>query len=324
MFAGTMKGRLILDCSILLPGPFTGKLLAERGARVLKVENPDRPDPAREMGAGYYDDLNSLKELVWLNITQPEGRARFHELVRQADGLIEAYRPQAKAKLGLDAATLHAVNPRLAIVSLVGYPEDGPRREHAGHDLNFQAATGALQLGREMPALPLADLLGGYSGALAMLSEIDAVQRGQPGRRVVVSLSEAIRHAQSKLFSEFRITRQEPVFGETLMTGKYPCYRIYRAGDGRRVAVGAIEAKFWEKTCQILGVPELASKRLSTGPEAEATAARIQAALGSTPWSHWAPLFAEADCCVDPVLTYAEVEAQAPGDGGGGGGEKQR
>ena len=191
-----LKGRLILDCSVLLPGPFVGKLLAQRGARVIKVENPAHPDGAKSIGS-LYSDLNEMKEIALLNLSDSKDVPAFHQLVQQADGLIEAFRPSAKTKLGLDSQTLHAVNPRLSILSLVGYPEDGPHRDRAGHDINFAARTGCASLFREMPALPLADLFAAYNGAFALTAAMDSVSRGAaPGARVVVSLDETLRQAQ--------------------------------------------------------------------------------------------------------------------------------
>lgn len=302
-----LQGRLILDCSALLPAPFVGKLLALKGARVLKIENPNRPDPARNMGP-YYRDINDCKELVELDITSPEGRARFHDLVRQADGLIEGFRPSAKKKLGLDEETLLKVNPKLVIGSIIGYPEQGPWKDRAGHDMNFGAVTGVLSLFNEMPALPLADLFAAYDCALSMAAQLDQVARGGQGGRIPTSMTEALLQTQSVLIREHQESGHIPHPQTTLFSGKYPCYRIYRAGDGRRVTVGAIERKFWQKVCEILGVPELADESHATGDRGEQVASKIQAVLGSKPWPHWAPLFDEADCCVEPVLDFSEVD----------------
>jgi crotonobetainyl-CoA:carnitine CoA-transferase CaiB-like acyl-CoA transferase len=291
-----------------------GKLLAQKGARVIKVESPSKPDRAKTLGP-FYDELNGLKEIIQLEIA-PEcaknpahasDRARFEELVRQAHGLIEAYRPATKAKLGLDAATLHKINPKLCIVSLTGYPEDGPWRDRPGHDMNFQALTGCLSLFNELPGLPLADLFGAHEGALALTAAMDATARGAPGSRVVVSLSEALKDIQSSAVAIYQATGEAPKPGKTLFSGQFPCYRLYTAGCGRRVTVGAIEPKFWEQVCQILGVPELIQTGYATGTEGDKTVAQLQKALGSKPWSHWAPLFEKAQCCVEPVLEYPEV-----------------
>jgi alpha-methylacyl-CoA racemase len=303
-----LHGRLILDCSSLLPGPRIGKLLAQKGAKVIKIESPSKPDRAKTMGP-FYEDLNGQKEVQQLEFAErgTPDRSRFEDLVRQADGLIEGFRPATKSKLGLDAEILHSINPKLCIVSLVGYPEDGPWRDRPGHDMNFQALTGFLSLFTELPALPLADLFGAYEGALAMTSALDAVARGQPGTRMVVSLSETLKNVQSSAVAVYRATGEVPRPGETLFSGQFPCYRIYTAACGRRVTVGALEHKFWQQTCHILGTPELIPHGYATGPKGAKIIAQLQFALGSRPWSRWAQAFGEADCCVEPVLDYSEV-----------------
>ena len=131
--------------------------------------------------------------------------------------------------------------------------------------------------------------------------------RGSAGTRCVVSLSEALKNVQSSAIAVYRATGEAPRPGETLFSGKLPCYRLYTAGCGRRVTVGTIEHKFWQKTCEILGVPELIPHGYAEGSEGERTIANMQAAWASKPWAHWAPLFEGADCCVEPVLDYSEV-----------------
>lgn len=311
----SLSGKTVLDCSILLPGALAGKLLAEKGARVLKIENPDRPDPAREMGSGaYYDDLNACKELIHLNLTRDKDRRRFAELAAGAHVVIEAFRPAAKLKLGLDEKTLLGLNPDLRILSLIGYPEDGPWRERAGHDLNFQAATGVLSLTRELPGLPLSDVLAAYEGALAVVASLASTE-GR-GERIVISMTEAITRAQSKLIAEFKRTGVAPSPGNTFMTGKYPCYQIHVAQDGRRIAFAPMEEKFWNQACALLGLSRLEGKGYATGEEGERIHRAIAEIFAARPWSHWAPLFEEADCCVSPVLTYPELYASPMQYGG--------
>lgn len=303
-----LAGRTILDCSTLLPGPFIGKLLARKGARLIKIENPRVPDPARQWPI-YFRDLNAMKETIALDLKADADRARFRELLKTAHGVIEGFRPSAKTRLGLDEKTLLAVNPSLCIVSLVGYPENGPLADRPGHDMNFGAVTGLLSLFNELPGLPLADLFGAYEGALSMAAALGGVSRGQPGRRISVSLTEVLTGIQSRTLAEYRETGKVPFPGSTLFSGHYPCYRLYRAGDGRRVTLGAIEHKFWAEACTRLGVPELAAKGYATGTEGEATAARIQAAFSSRPWQgHWDAVFADGGCCVEPVLDYSELD----------------
>ncbi len=301
-----LQGRMILDCSALLPGPLVGKLLAMRGARVFKIESPERPDPGRKMKA-FYEDLNSCKELVEISLLEPAGRERFHELLRQADGLIEGFRPSAKKKLGLDEKTLLGINPKLCIVSLVGYPETSLMKDRAGHDINFQAVTGCLSLFGSMPGLPLADLFGAYDGALAMACLLDRVAREGTGGRVAVSLSETLNDVQSSLVREYHQTGKVPKPGETLFSGLFPCYHIYSTADGRKIAVGAIEHKFWEKVCSILEVPQYLPHAFATGEKGKEVIQGVQAAFSARSWAEWAELFDPADCCVEPVLDYSEA-----------------
>jgi alpha-methylacyl-CoA racemase len=303
---GPLSGKIILDCSVLLPGPFVGKLLAEQGARVLKIENPARPDPSRQMGV-FHDVLNGAKELIWLDITSDEDRPKFHALVREAHGLIEGFRPAAKKRLGLDSETLHAINPSLCISSIIGWPEDGPDSNRAGHDLNFQARSGMLSLFNEMPALPFADLFASWQAALNLSSALVSQAQGAHGIRMVSSMSGALEEAQSLLKAQFVRDGKLPVHGSNLFSGQHPCYRLYRAKCGRRIACGAIERKFWNSVCAILGTPHLEELGLSTGKQAEGVSREISERFASAPWTHWAPLFEAANCCVEPVLDYSEI-----------------
>lgn len=304
---GPLSGCVILDCSSLLPGPRVGKLMAEKGARVIKIENPAFPDRANDLGP-FYNDLNSKKEKVSLAYSPGEaGREEFEGWVRQANGIIEGFRPNAKLQRGLDSHTLHALNPKLSILSLVGYAEEGPHRDRPGHDMNFQALSGCLSLFHDLPGLPLADLFGAYEGAFALTAAIHEASLGQPGKRICVSLFETLKQVQSSAIAIYRTTGEVPRPGETLFSGKYPCYHIYQAGCGRRVSVGAIEKKFWTQTCQILGLPELIEKGYTTGIEGQNVTSRVQAALSSRPWAAWAALFDSAQCCVEPILEYSEV-----------------
>ncbi|MCC7441380.1 MAG: CoA transferase [Bdellovibrionales bacterium] len=310
-----LSGRLILDCSTLLPGPFVGKLLLDLGAEVVKVEHPSRPDGSLAMGNAY-EYLNHGKRIEKLDLAVPAERARFDQLARGAHGLIEGFRPNAKEKLGLTEERLHGINPRLCVASLVGYPEDGPWRDRAGHNLNFEAVTGLLSMFREIPALPLADLFAAYGAALALAASMDQAERTGRGSRSVIAMSEALKDVQGLWIHEYRRSGHVPSPGATLMSGLYPCYRIYVAGCGRRVSVGAIEAKFWKKLCAVLGIPDRIPHGMSLGAEGERTAEAVQRALGSRPWKTWEPLFEAADCCVEAAVEYPEIYAKVgPPDG---------
>ncbi len=308
LISGPLQGRLILDCSILAPGPWAGKLLARLGARVIKVESPLRPDPARKHAQGsWYEELNREKELLLLDLTSSSDRTTFNTWVRQADALIEGYLPETKKKLGLDATTLHAINPRLEIASLVAYSETGPESERPAHDLNLQAQTGSLAYLGDQAGLPIADLLAGYEASLRVAAALDKQSRAPgPGQRQVISLRDTLQLAQGKYRAEARITGVQPGPEAQLVSGLYPCYRIYKTQEGQRLAVGALENRYWERFCGVLGRPDLIEKAFVTGPERDEIVADIQKTLKSRPWKAWEPLFEAANCCVDLVRDYSE------------------
>lgn len=304
---------LILDCSILLPGPLTGKILAQMGHEVLKVENPSRPDPARKMGGGAtYRDLNSLKKLTALNLEDPVDSEQFKALIQRASGLIEGYKPETKKKLGLTAETLHSINPDLVVISITGYPVGHPKRAHGGHDLNFQALTGAASLSPHLPPIPLGDILCAYRAALGFTTHM--LKRAQDpklgGALIESSIFDAIADCQTKSVSEYRETKELPTFGTTLVTGKYPCYGYYPTSDQRQIAVGAIEERYWILMCQTLGLNHLAQNpeiRLYSEEQALPIKAELAAAFSAHPLSHWQKVFAPLDACVTPVLNYKEI-----------------
>jgi crotonobetainyl-CoA:carnitine CoA-transferase CaiB-like acyl-CoA transferase len=216
-FGNDLKDRTILDCSEGWPGPFMGRLLMEKGARVLKIENPKKDDRSK-MDGGHYDWLNHNKEIVKLDLTAQEDRTIFTSLVQSADGLIEGFRPQARAKIGLDEQTLHSMNPRLCIASLVGYPEDGPLKNKPGHEINYEALTGLISVFNGMPSLAISDLFTSYEAALAMVSALDFLARNKdaPGKRMVISIFETSQKIQFPLIIDYKEKGVLPKYGETI------------------------------------------------------------------------------------------------------------
>jgi alpha-methylacyl-CoA racemase len=298
-----LLGRTILDCSSLLPGPFVGKLLVDRGARVIKVEHPVKGDPAKELGH-YYDFLNSEKEVVGLDLTQEDDWKRFRELVEGADGLIEGYRVATKRKLKLTAEFLHPINPKLVIASISGFPLESPRANTPTHNLNIEALTGVLSMSGSIPPLPLADLFSSYTAALEICAGMDCALRTGKGSAVNISLSGAVMEAQGKFIHEYQTSGVKPAPEKTLALGRFPCYRIYSTKDRRRLSVAPIELKYWTTFCRIIGLPNLVDQRFS---EDANVIDQVQSAVSSKNWSEWEPTFKKAKCCVEPVLDYQQV-----------------
>src|SRR5256885_14149173 len=283
--------------------------LADMGADVIKIEDTEAGDYSRSMGrvrgvppmSDFFRLLNRNKRAIRLDLKNPKGCEVFLRLAKKADVVVEGFRPGVMAKLGAGYKALAAVNPRLVYCSITGYGQDGPYADRAGHDVNYIGYAGVGdQIGTaEAPVVPnfqIADLLGGaltpVMGILAAL--IDAKSSGR-GRHVDVAMTDAVfAHAIFPLLG-FLEHGKTPPRGSGMLDGGLPCYNVYRARDGRWMAVGALERKFWETLCDILGCPELKGKHIVYGEGARAVKGRLGAAFGARTRREWWGGFAPAD-----------------------------
>jgi len=316
-----LQGVRVLDLTRLLPGPMATLHLADMGADVVKIEDTETGDYARAIGPArgrssvFFQLVNRNKRAIRLDLKQPQGREVLLRLAKGAEILVEGFRPGVMAKLGVGYDELSAANPRLVYCSITGYGQDGPYADRAGHDINYIGYAGVGdQIGtQEAPVVPnfqIADLLGGaltpVMGILAAL--IDARSSGR-GRHVDVAMTDAVfAHAILPLVG-FLERGKAPGRGTGMLGGGLPCYNVYRTRDGRYMAVGALERKFWETLCDILGCPELKEKHIVYGEEARPVRERLAAIFASRAQREWAELFARADCCVSPILTLDEALA---------------
>src|SRR5258708_2110719 len=319
--AKPLSGMRVLDLTRLLPGPMATQHLADMGADVVKIEDTGAGDYAREMGplhegtSVFFRLANRNKRGMRLELENPKGCGVCLRLGKKADVVGEGCRPGVMARLGLGYGALAAVNPRLVCCSITGYGQDGPYADRAGHDINYIGCAGVGdQIGTaEAPVVPnfqIADLLGGaltsVMGILAAL--IDAKSSGR-GRHVDVAMTDAVfAHAILPLLGYLE-RGKAPRRGTGMLGGGLPCYNVYRTRDGRWMAVGALEGKFWETLCDILGCPELKGKHIVYGEEAKPVKERIAAAFASRTQREWSEAFARADCCVSPILPMDEALA---------------
>ena len=318
-----LAGIRVLDLTRLLPGPMATLHLADMGADVIKIEDTEAGDYSRSMGrvrgvppmSDFFRLVNRNKRAIRLDLKQAQGREVLLRLAKGADVLVEGFRPGVMAKLGAGYEALAAVNPRLVYCSITGYGQDGPYADRAGHDVNYigYAGVGDRIGTAEAPVVPnfqIADLLGGaltpVMGILAAL--IDARSSGR-GRHVDVAMTDAVfAHAIFPLLGFLELGRTPPR-GSGMLDGGLPCYNVYRTRDGRWMAVGALERKFWETLCDILGCPELKGKHIVYGEEARSVKERLAAAFASRTQREWSEVFARAECCVSPILTVDEALA---------------
>jgi crotonobetainyl-CoA:carnitine CoA-transferase CaiB-like acyl-CoA transferase len=303
-----LAGVRVLDLTRLLPGPMATLHLADLGADVIKIE---------DTGAGDYASpavralVNRNKRGIRLDLKHPEGAAALLQLSRGADVLIEGFRPGVMQRLGLGWEVLAAANPRLVMCSLSGWGQTGPLRDLPGHDLNYAALAGVTDQMGGLTNLPIADLLGGtMTAVMGLLAALyDAARTGR-GRHVDVAIADGVlAHAVLPL-AMLNQTGSVPRIGEGTLTGALACYGLYATADGRQLAVGALERKFWDGLCSRIARPELAALHRSGDAAIEARLrAELTALFGSQPLAHWAALFADVPACVTPVLRLDETLA---------------
>ena len=318
-----LSGLRVLDLTRNLPGPFATRLLADLGATIVKVEPPEG-DPARPLAA-LFEALNHGKECRTIDFRSSADLDRLRAWVQEADVLLDSFRPGVLQGLGLDAATLHALNPRLVMVSITGYGQHGPWAQKAGHDLNFMALSGVLdQMRAPTGELALSnvqwgDLAGGSAMAcIAVLAAVFEAQKTGQGRHLDVSMVHGL-HAQLVMPQATGamlapLLGRRPGAGEDLLNGVLPCYNLYATQDGRHLAVGALEFKFWKAACEVFNRPDWVQRHWQRGqlpgsPDCAALRAEVAQLVASQPLAVWSERFAQADACVTPVLTLEEAQA---------------
>ncbi|MFC4541614.1 CaiB/BaiF CoA transferase family protein [Halosolutus amylolyticus] len=311
----------VLDLTRLLPGPYATQLLADLGADVLKVEDPDRGDYARYLppitddGTGaVFEAVNRGKRSVALDLKADDGRDAFLELVEDADVLIESFRPGVVDRLGIDHETVRERNPDLVYCSLSGYGQEGPYRDHAGHDLGYVGLAGLLDVTRtdrderpRIPGYPIADMAGGLSAAFVIVSALLSRELGGTGGTYLdCSLSDAVL-SFSQAVATPALYGDDPRPGDDFLTGGHPWYNVYETADGRYVTLSALEPKFWRVFCDAVDRPDLASVH-GTDDEAEQAALRaeLEDVFADRTRDEWVA-FVDPDVPVAPVLTPAEA-----------------
>ena len=311
---GPLAGVRVLDLTRLLPGPVATLHLADLGAEVIKIEDPQVGDYARTLGTGkgedsaYFRMINRNKLGLCLDLKKPGAAEVFLRLAESADVIVESFRPGVVDKLGIGYAAVSAVNPKIAYCSISGYGQDGPYKDLAGHDINYLGYAGVLgQIGHDggAPAIPnfqIADLLGGaLTAAMGILAAvIDARSSGQ-GRYIDVSMTDSVlAHTYFAMLRLNDAGASAPRGGD-LLSGGLPCYATYRCADGGYMAVGALEGKFWAAACGVLGRPDWVARQWEPALRDE-----LAALFATRPRDAWAADFASVDCCVTPVLSLEE------------------
>jgi len=321
---GPLTGLRVLDFSRLLPGPLCTLHLADLGADVIKIEDPTaggdyaRTLPPMQRHQSYlYNLINRNKRSCAVAYRTPEGQALIYKLVQKADVVVESFRPGAMAAWGLSYDDLRAHNPGLVYCSITGFGQTGPLANAAGHDVNYEALAGVLdQIGPRggapvIPNFQLADIVGGsLMAAIGILSAVVGQKLTGQGRYIDCAMLDGLAANAAILQSTTAAMGQAPARGADILSGAMPFYSLYETLDGRFMALGALEFKFWERFCRAVDRPDLLNQHMVFGNDADRVRADLAALFATQTQAHWTAHLAPHDCCCTPVLTLNEALAQ--------------
>ncbi|HXA41590.1 MAG TPA: CaiB/BaiF CoA-transferase family protein [Candidatus Solibacter sp.] len=313
-----LDGLRVLDLTRLLPGDFATWILADLGAEVVKVEDTTGGDYMRWMppmvgaNSAMYWSLNRGKRSIKLDLKQDAGRDVFLKLLETADCVVEGFRPGVMDRLGLGYEELSRRKPDLIYCAITGYGQDGPYQQRAGHDLLYnslaglQGVTGTADGELAIPGFQIADLgAGGMGGALAIVSALLRRERdpNRTGGFLDVSMFDGVAAFIAPHMARHLAGGDDDGPGRMQLNGRFPCYRMYRARDGRWMALAALEPKFWKAFCELVDRPDLLDKQF----DEDGTADAVAAILASRTRAEWEELTRDADVMLEPVNDLAEA-----------------
>jgi alpha-methylacyl-CoA racemase len=311
---GPLAGTTVLDLSSVGPAARCTRLLADYGASVVKVG----PVPGRGPGAIVppffaYSGHRGMRRVL-IDVRDGDGRDAFLALSDGADVVVESFRPGVVDRLGIGYEAVRARNRGVVYCSTTGYGQDGPRRDWAGHDLDYLAVGGYLATsgprgdgGPPLPGATVADgAAGGMHAALAICAALVGRSTTGEGTHLDVSVADGVLWLMSLTADEHLATGTQPGPGHDVLTGRYACYDTYRAGDGGWLAVAAIEPKFFANLCRALGCEQWTEHQYDDDAQ-DAIRRDLAAAFARRDRDAWVSELGPADTCVAPVQTVAEL-----------------
>ena len=311
-----LKGLLVLDFTTLLPGPLAALMLAEAGADVIKIERPGGEDmrrfpPVVNGESAVYAMLNRGKQVLTFDLKSEADREKLTPLIARADIVIEQFRPGVMARLGLGYDDMRAINRKIIYCAISGYGQSGSRAQEAGHDINYIGATGLLDLQPGPPDAPVvppaqvADIAGGtFPAVINILLALRARDLSGEGAFIDIAMTDAMFTFGWYALAQGTAGGRFPKSGEIPLVGTSPRYRLYPARDGKLVACGALEQKFWDAFCTAI---DLAPEFIDDKRDPQATGDAVSKLIAARTSEEWRPVFAKADCCVTIVASLEEA-----------------
>lgn len=325
-----LTGLRVLDLSRLLPGGQCTLMLADMGADVVKVEEPKRGDyirlasPFDERGVSpLHLCYNRNKRSLALDLKSEAGVSALLRMVKGADALVDSFRPGVMDRLGVGYERLRRENPALVHCAITGYGQEGPLAQAPGHDLNFQALGGVVELtgaaggDPQVPGALIADMGAGMWAAFAILASARLAERTGRGQFIDVSMLDAAMGFLSIHGQTFLSTGRSPGREETRHNGRRPCYRLYPTKDGRMLSVACSEPKFWVNLCKLIGRDDFYEDYAARGERRAEVIRALDEIFRTKTLEEWTALFEGSDVCASPALTMRESFGHAQVNAGG-------
>lgn len=317
-----LEGIKILDCTRLLPYQYCTMILGDLGAEVLKIEEPREGDYGRwGDSARTYESVafvmaNRNKKSMKLNLKHEKGKEILKKLASDYDVLIESFRPDVMDRLGVGYREIQKVNPRIIYCSATGFGQTGPYKDKVGHDVNYLGISGILactgeQTGRPViPGIPLGDMAGGgLFPALAIMAALLGRERKGLGQYIDVGQTDVLTSLNIRNISEVLAQRKGQKARPVDLRGFSLCYNTFKTRDGKFIALGAIEPKFWQNFCRAVGKEDWIQRHFSVYQDGRPETEELKELFASKTQKEWIEIFEKTDACFSPVLTPDETLA---------------
>lgn len=319
-----LEGYTVVDLSRLLPGPLCTYVLAALGARIIKVEDTKVGDysrnipPLKKQMAYLFLNLNRGKESLSVDLKSEEGQKIVKALVEKSDALVESFRPQTMARLGLDYNTLVQINPRIVFCSISGYGQTGSYSFRPSHDLNSLALSGVLdtiRVGEAIPIIPgiqIADYTAALFAVISILAALIQARKTERGRYFDIPM---ISSALAMFFPDsarFLSMSSVPRPSGEVLSGATICYHAYLTKDKKFFTLAALEPQFWSAFCKSVNRPDLENFAFEPAePGNKAYEEMVKLFAGRT-LEQWGEALKSVDTCAEPVLNLLEAVVQPP------------
>ena len=314
---GSLEGIKVIDFSTLLPGPLASLFLSETGAEVIKIEKPGVGDEIRLSNPQWGEQsvsfslLNRGKKSLSLDLKDPKNLKILIPILKEADIIIEQFRPGVMKRFGLDYESIKKINQDIIYVSITGYGQYGPKSMVAGHDLNYIGNAGLLSIsmGREndtvVPPALVADIAGGsYPAVINILLALRKRDLNKEGSYIDLSMTENLFPFMFWGLGSGFAHNKWPGNSDGVLSGGSPRYNIYKTSDGSYVAAAPLEDRFWNKFCEAIELPK---KFIKMQNDQEKVIQEIRKIIGQKEKNYWLDVFNKADCCCSIVKSIEEA-----------------